>query len=396
MTILWYSDSPVTETGFAQVAKKMIAHFGKANKIICVGIGHNKFWYDKKVYPCEIVGNWKDYFCENELNRFLLDPNFKFDILFTFHNTEVINKFIPTIKKARTFKKFKWITYSPIDADFNYPHIYDSLKYADKSVTYTRFGRKVIERQVKKDILIVPHGVEESEHNLVSKIDKEQKQDIRKLFFNDRLKAEDKLVLNVNRNQWRKDLPRSMWAIDELTKSYPNAKLYIHAKVKDIGGELDVYKKTTVKNKNSVILNSETNFPINDFRQGIPREQMKYLYAISDVVITTSVGEGWGLSISEAMNIGIPVVVPRHTSFVEIVEGKGRCVDDWEGKTIFYETKNHTVRKLVDPFSMAMNIKAVVNNDVSTEIMRKKALDWAKEHFWSNILEQWNSIFYLP
>jgi glycosyltransferase involved in cell wall biosynthesis len=37
--------------------------------------------------------------------------------------------------------------------------------------------------------------------------------------------------------------------------------------------------------------------------------------------LSTSLGEGWGLGVTEALAAGLPVAVPRHTSCLEIQNG---------------------------------------------------------------------------
>ena len=45
---------------------------------------------------------------------------------------------------------------------------------------------------------------------------------------------------------------------------------------------------------------------------------MRSLYGAADLLLTTSLGEGWGLPVTEALACGTPVVVPMHTSLMEI------------------------------------------------------------------------------
>jgi glycosyltransferase involved in cell wall biosynthesis len=45
-----------------------------------------------------------------------------------------------------------------------------------------------------------------------------------------------------------------------------------------------------------------------------------------DCFITTSMAEGWGLTLSEAMCCELPVIYGNHTSFKEIMQGDGKPV----------------------------------------------------------------------
>ena len=42
------------------------------------------------------------------------------------------------------------------------------------------------------------------------------------------------------------------------------------------------------------------------------------LYNAADLYLTTSLGEGWGLGVTEAMSCHTPVAMPKHTSLDEI------------------------------------------------------------------------------
>jgi len=55
---------------------------------------------------------------------------------------------------------------------------------------------------------------------------------------------------------------------------------------------------------------------------------MAELYNAADLYLTTSLGEGWGLGITEALGCGCPAAVPMHTSCAEIadtVDTLGMC-----------------------------------------------------------------------
>jgi glycosyltransferase involved in cell wall biosynthesis len=46
--------------------------------------------------------------------------------------------------------------------------------------------------------------------------------------------------------------------------------------------------------------------------------QLRSIYNASDLFLTTNLGEGWGLTITEAMACKLPIVAPLHTSIIEI------------------------------------------------------------------------------
>ena len=56
----------------------------------------------------------------------------------------------------------------------------------------------------------------------------------------------------------------------------------------------------------------------------VPDEGLCALYNAADLYLTTSLGEGWGLGVTEAMACGCPVAMGPHTSLWEIGKGAKR------------------------------------------------------------------------
>ena len=56
------------------------------------------------------------------------------------------------------------------------------------------------------------------------------------------------------------------------------------------------------------------------------------MYNAADLYLTTSLGEGWGLGVTEAMACHTPVAMPRHTSLAEIGEALGEGTQGASGE----------------------------------------------------------------
>ena len=54
---------------------------------------------------------------------------------------------------------------------------------------------------------------------------------------------------------------------------------------------------------------------------GVPIEALNAVYNCADVFFTTTLGEGWGLTMTEAMSAGTPVIAPDNSSIPEILGG---------------------------------------------------------------------------
>lgn len=95
--------------------------------------------------------------------------------------------------------------------------------------------------------------------------------------------------------------------------------------------DVELYVKTTVSNK--LLRNGNIIF---DSRR-LSNEELVKLYQDSHCFVLPSRGEGWGLTLSEAMSTGLPCIAPKHT-------GISMYFDDYVGyccktylKTIFLE-----------------------------------------------------------
>jgi len=202
------------------------------------------------------------------------------------------------------------------------------------------------------------------------------------------------IFTNLNRNQQRKDIPRTIQAFVEFRKHVKDSILYLHMAQQDQGWNLTeickAYKLDTTKD---VIF--PENFGPN---QGYPRQVVNMLYNCSDCVISTTLGEGWGLSWIEAMATKTPVIMPGNTALVE-------CITDYKG----YLTKsgadpshftilphdNEIIRPLVDVEDMVEKMLHVYNNYDEAMERAEKAYEWVRNELnWQGkIADKWVSIF---
>lgn len=394
--ILWYSDSPALETGFAQVAKKIIAGLLETGKyeIEVIGVEHLFKSYSRKAYPYKIhKASIKDHFSSELFIKKLKEGDF--DILFTFHNLGVVAQFAEWILEAKQKKDFKWINYSPIDNDTIQPKEVVPILLADVPVVYTKYGKEVLTKflpEIKDKVKIIYHG---SEPEVFKKIDRKT---LKKDLFN--VDNDTFIVTNVNRNQWRKHLAATISGFNlfkQITKA--KTKLYLHAKTEDDGGDLKKQLLNLGTNPDDVILSS-----IDNTLTGIPREGMNMIYNASDVIVSTTLGEGWGLSTTEAMCAEVPFLGPKNTSLIEIVgnkEERGYLSSMTEEWIIPYGYANIPY-KLPNIQSFASKLIHIWEAKTSKSSKRKElelkvanALEWCEDYTWEKIQDQWRKVFEL-
>jgi glycosyltransferase involved in cell wall biosynthesis len=135
-----------------------------------------------------------------------------------------------------------------------------------------------------------------------------------------------------------------------------------------------------------------------DFNGGLSpftNAELNEIYNSADVFISTTLGEGWGLTVTEAMQAKTPVICPMHTSFKEITD---------DGKLVYPITDLHQyisfdhdfsrVRERSNPAQVAELILEVSN--ASKEELHKKtsqAFEKIKQLDWSNVGKTWAKFF---
>jgi glycosyltransferase involved in cell wall biosynthesis len=62
----------------------------------------------------------------------------------------------------------------------------------------------------------------------------------------------------------------------------------------------------------------------------VSTDSLVEIYNVADIIISTSLNEGFGLPLLEAMACGCPVVAPHNSAMIDIVSGFGTSIVGWE------------------------------------------------------------------
>lgn len=395
-TILLYGDSPLISTGFGKVSKYITEALDKDYDLTVCAINQ----YEDIKYQ----GNYKIYVSDNNpfniaKMKFLVEEK-DWDIIILFNDWNIISQFNPDIEKARKRNKdLKVIAYTPIDTEYIPSEALAPLLDYDIIVTYTNWGKDIIENAqptLKDKVKVIGHGTDLSVFKPLSetRIRKDRKTILS-------LGDNDFMVLNVARNQWRKDLPRSIQVV-KLFRESPifrkETKLmyFINSKVSDMGGNLlDI---SYALEATDLVKFPDPNYFIETV--GVTPEFLNQLYNMADVVISTSMGEGWGLPITEAMATKTPVLAPDNSSLREIIgqdEMRGYLMES--GKTISEHFVYGVESSLLHPLA---NIESGVNKlgqiykdkykltyGGATKEKINKAYDYSTFFSWEFIKTKW-------
>lgn len=318
-----------------------------------------------------------------------------YDGIFIIQDAPVITPIVPLLKKIKdnfkqkNLKQFKSLFYFPLDNDGMKIFTTD-LDYFDVPVTYNEYSRKRIlhfNPALRGKLKVIPHGLDTGRFFPIEEI---SRQKFREEYF--RENAGKFIILNLNRNQPRKDIPCSIFAFQEYHSRNPNSFLYLHMNPRDpLGWDLRAVMMQTGLEEGVDYMFP----PEKEENHDASVETVNQIYNACDVYLTTTLGEGWGLGVTEAMGCGLPVICPMHTSFFEIGANGDRV---YALETLYPICgADNVIRKQCDYMEVA-DVLEQVQKDIETDTMKietmtERAMQYAAELDWSIIGEKWYEMF---
>jgi len=443
--VLWLSDF-CCATGFGMVAHNVLRELHKTGlyEFDVLGINYHGGHIDPSKYPVaddiRIYPAWPqgrpDMFGRELLLTALANRNQDlrgpWDLVFTLNDHFILEPIARNISQLRGECKkgmpkewwFKWISYWPVDAPTKENWVTKSIAQSDYPVAYCNYGYEEMikwdqsggiyewlqqpgsEEKVRGDLLapslkgrlkIIRHGTSTKDFYPLSK---EERLKFRKEFFGDRVKPDDFLIVNISRNQPRKDLARTFAVFSHFQKKVPNSFLYLHARVDDVGGNLQEMAR------HFDIDQSKWGFPAGfNEGKGYPISFVNQMYNIADVCLTTTLGEGWGLISTEAMACKTPIVGPNVTSFREIFNtdqgfdpetARGIPIAANSTSSEFFcigQTDNERIRPITNVDDAVSKLYWVYKNPEKTKKIVERAYKYASELTWENECKKWVDLF---
>lgn len=392
INVLAYCDSPTCATGFGTVSRNILSGLYATGKYNIDILGIN-YWGDPHNFPFRIwptgVNGERDPYGRKKV--FGMIPRMQYDILFFLQDTFILD-FLPELHKhlRSNGRDFRSVCYYPVDGVPKAEWL-NNVNACDKLVAYSEFGKSESMKALPemKEPLVIPHGANTSDYFVAPEKDVTA---FRAQFFGSQ--ADKFIFTNLNRNQQRKDIPRTIAAFNEFHKQVPESLLYLHMAKKDQGWDLpEIVKAYGLSISEDVIF--PENFGPN---QGYPRNIVNMIYNASDCVLSTTLGEGWGLSWVEAMATKTPVIMPGNTAMVEnITEKRGWLTKSGADASHFTVVPhdNEIVRPLVDVDDMVKVMLEVYNNQEEAKKRAENAYNWTLTQMeWNaSIVPQWEKVF---
>lgn len=384
--LLAWGDSIFAKTGFGRVSKEILTRLTKDWDVTLVGINH----FDLKakhpdihVIPARVDGG-SPY---GEDHVFKLYKEGDFDACFILNDIDVTYLLLQRFLQAKHYREvankppIPIIYYFPIDGPV-IDHL-DFLKVADVNVTFTKWGRDIIQGCLpEQPVTVIPHGVDTT---TFCELSPEERVQYRKAIYN---VYDDRTVLiSVNRNSKRKDLFQLMQACHTLKKEGSPTLLYLHAKIRE--DDLDLVQMSRclgLEYGKDILFPDDTLLDCSD-------SVLNKMYNGADVVVSSARKGGWELSNYEGACAGLPVVCPDYGPFHENMQGWGYLFPissyvwtpgDFRGYGYFSHPADISRH-------VRQAIRGLKKGTASKKI--KAGREWASRHTWDVIHPRWEEIF---
>jgi len=403
-------------TGFATVSKnikkELKNHFGSDLQLDICAVNYfgEPYREDDGTYVISAV---KSATKKDDFGRFgflkILNESNEYDGIFIIQDLGVIcpiTSILKSIKenKARdNKKKFKSIFYFPVDCRL-VDKLTEGLEVFDCICTYTEYGRDEVLRlrpELKGKLKVVPHGNNPKDFYPIES--QTERRLFREKYFGEN--ADKFIITNVNRNQPRKDIPTTIFSFIELRKQWKEQGLptspflYLHMNPKDpMGWDLrGIFLQTDlVENIDFKLLETDL------ANKGASVDMLNNIYNASDVYLTTTLGEGWGLTLTEAMATKLPIVCPLSTSFIEMTNN-GRNAYVIENLIPICNTIDNVIRTQCDMYDVVDTLLHIAKGRLESVVddgfddNYEKRIDSAYKYVqalsWKEVCKTWINYF---
>lgn len=331
--VLFLATYPYQSNGYAKVANKITNYLANFYEVYYFGFSNYKDTYiPRDVHPSikiiDVVEEEKKRDLKDAFGVEIIEDVIKEiepDIVVIYNDIIVTCNHLNVLNRLRYEEEydFKVISYLDLVYEYEKPQYVDFVnRHTNLIIVFSEcWKNNLIKMGVSEDkIKIAYHGLNEN----VAKLDKKQcREDLG-------LNENDFIILNANRNSYRKATYLTISSFLKFLKSFKNKngivpehlKLLLHCDMDNKTGYdiLEIVKIECMRNEleydkiinNHIIRLVETR--IND-------EKMNKLYNACDMGINTCVGEGFGLCSFEHISLGKPQVVSAVGAHKDIFNG---------------------------------------------------------------------------
>jgi len=306
--ICWFSNSPLSSTGYGNQTKLFTPHLKNLGHEIEILAFHGVEPYTSpyKWEGMNIHGRgFHPYGMDVAVPTYMLT---KSDILLSLMDAWIFE--MSVIKQAR------WVPWFPIDHDPIPPEVLEKVRYAFARIVYSKFGEKQL-NDYDLDCHYIPHGVNTKSFAPIPDAAREIGKD--KIGI-----PRDRFVVGmVAANKGyptRKAFEQNLMGFKKLYDKHNDALLFMQTWTGEGGNasnsiDLIAYCRAIglQPGKNVLFCDQFMNTT-----RGFPDPYIVALYNAMDVLLSVSRGEGFGIPILEAQACGTPVITGDWTSMGEL------------------------------------------------------------------------------
>ena len=294
--LLWIGDA-VVPTGFATVTHEVLEHLHPRWDITVSGVN-----YDGRAHghPYRIEPAWQGEDMWG-LGRFAhLCAEFAPDAVVINSDWWNVAAFLDRAPQGLPIT-----AYIPVDGANMDRAIARRLNALSRAVWYTDFGfREAARAGFRGARHVIPHGINDTLFRPVDRALAREALGLPERAF---------IVGNVNRNQPRKRLDVTLRCFAEWTRRHRvrDAFLLLHCAKRDTGWDLESLAAYHGIADRVIFTGAGS------LRDATDAGRIPLIYSALDVQISTTLGEGWGLTTMEGMACGVPQIVPAWAALGE-------------------------------------------------------------------------------
>lgn len=370
------------DTGFATVTHNLVDNLHQRWDISILGINYygDPHPVQKKAALWSPTGLMQgDVYGFNRVKTLLTNHNP--DAVLVINDPWIAAEYTNTWKDTPGVK----FLYTPIDAANIKPMFVTEInKGYDHVIGYTEFGiRELTRAGLSLPSSVIPHGVNPKMYFPLDKAKVRTDAGLDPSWF---------IVQVVDRNQIRKRIDLAFHYFAEwvhITDKPSNVKLYYHGALMDEGWDLGQLAKELGIDDRLILSHRNLN-PAH----GFPVEAMKLVYNVADLKLSTTLGEGWGLTTMESMACMVANVVPNYSALGEWAQGGVMYTDISD--IPHYNVKGLNTRGgVADMQSTIRALELLYRNDGERDRIAKAGYDLVTQpkFSWNNVAQEFERVF---
>lgn len=302
MKILWASNAPHAASGYGVQSMHVVEGLQKLGHEIALAPNFGLQGGAVEMGGTRVYPIWRDKVGQDVLAAHA--KHFEADLVITLYDLWPYGSdFAAGLKRP-------WAAWFPQDSYPPCSTVVERAKQVDYPIAMSRFGVESMAEQ-GVDCHYVPHGVSGETYKPLDKAE------CRKELS---LPDDQFIVLMVAANQSfpsRKGFPEALAAFKAFHLEHPDSLLYLHTTRKPRGQAWDGIELDLLVHNlgldDCVRFAEEYSLVL-----GLPDTEMAKVYNAANVLLSASMGEGFGVPIIESQACGVPVITTRFSSMTEL------------------------------------------------------------------------------